>query len=146
MSIESIAYNQNMQAAAQQANIAQQSVVSDNMKTSSQLNDNKSNLEGASKINEAAKEQITKEQLQAAVDDMNSVMSKYDESLRFGWNDRVDFLTVSLINKTTNETLSEFPSKRAISMREFFMNANKEFLSREAFFKDLSGFIFDQKN
>lgn len=145
MGIESIAYQQNMQTMTQQASVNQNSVVSDNMRANSDLNSQK-RTEGAAKTQEITEEMVSEEEVKKAVEEMNSTMEKYDTNLKFGFDDPTKTLFVSLINAQTNETISQFPGKKALEMRAYFREANEKFLSKEEFFADLKGKLFNVSN
>ena len=69
MGIESIAQNLQMSSLQQQVSTNQNSVVSDNMKANTDLNDRAQKAEGAAKTQAIAEEMVSEEELKKAVDE-----------------------------------------------------------------------------
>lgn len=151
MGIESIAQNLQMSSLQQQVSTNQNSVVSDNMKANTDLNDRAQKAEGAARTQAIAEEMVSEEELKKAVDEMNSTMQKYEVQdlrfdLKFGFDDPTKTLFVSLINQKTQESVAQFPGKEALKLRAFFREQNDKFLTRDDFFADLKGKLFNVSN
>lgn len=93
---------------------------------------------GATELNKKNAEEM-KAQLDAAVNDLNDYMQKMDTNLRFGYNQPLNTLTVSLINAKNGDTIRQYPSEQVIRMRE---NLQEQIRS---LFKE-QGLLLDQTN
>lgn len=93
---------------------------------------------GAAELNKKNAEEM-KAQLDAAVSDLNDYMQKMDTNLRFGYNQPLNTLTVSLINAKNGDTIRQYPSEQVIKMRE---NLQEQIRS---LFKE-QGLLLDQTN
>ena len=83
--------------------------------------------------------QELKAKLDEAVNDLNEYMQKMDTNLRFGYNQPLNTLTVSLINTQNGDTIRQYPSEQVIRMRE---NLQEQIRS---LFKE-QGLLMDQTN
>lgn len=79
---------------------------------------------------EKSKEDLKKE-LQSVTEKLNKEMSGLNTSLKFGFNDDIEGLSVSVIDTNTNKVLRKFPSDEAIELYTKM--------------KELVGMIFDKK-
>ncbi|NPA29119.1 MAG: flagellar biosynthesis protein FlaG [Epsilonproteobacteria bacterium] len=85
-------------------------------------------------IQEGAQKQDTeklKRELQEVVDKLNKEMDPLKTSIRFGFNDQVNELYVSVIDTTNNEEIRQIPSEEAMRLA--------------AKMRELVGMIFDKK-
>lgn len=76
------------------------------------------------------KEEI-KEQLNRAVDDLNSQMETLNTNIFFGFNDKIDAMYVDVKERSTGKLIRKFPSEEAMKLTEHF--------------KEIIGIIFDKK-
>jgi len=81
-------------------------------------------------IEKKSKEEIKKE-LQKIVEELNREMNPLNIDLKFKFNDKIDELTVMVIDKKTNEVIREFPPKEALRLMEKM--------------RELVGMLFDKK-
>lgn len=93
---------------------------------------------GAAELNKQNQEEL-KAKLDEAVGDLNDYMQKMDTNLRFGYNQPLNTLTVSLINAQNGDTIRQYPSEQVIRMRE---NLQEQIRS---LFKE-QGLLLDQTN
>lgn len=93
---------------------------------------------GAAELNKQNAEEM-KAKLDEAVSDLNDYMQKMDTNLRFGYNQPLNTLTVSLINAQNGDTIRQYPSEQVIRMRE---NLQEQIRS---LFKE-QGLLLDQTN
>lgn len=85
-------------------------------------------------LNATSAQQIQKEELDKAINDLNKYMQNFDENLRFGYYDPLKTMTVSLINTKSGDTIRQYPSEEILKMRENFAAAIKDFFSKQDFF------------
>ena len=97
-----------------------------------------SETKGAAELNKQNSEEM-KAKLDEAVNDLNEYMQKMDTNLRFGYNQPLNTLTVSLINTQNGDTIRQYPSEQVIRMRE---NLQEQIRS---LFKE-QGLLMDQTN
>jgi len=81
-------------------------------------------------IEKKSKDEIKKE-LQKIVEELNREMNPLNIDLKFKFNDKIDELTVMVIDKKTNEVIREFPPKEALRLMEKM--------------RELVGMLFDKK-
>jgi len=81
-------------------------------------------------IEKKSKDEIKKE-LQKIVEELNREMNPLNIDLKFKFNDKIDELTVMVIDKKTNEVIREFPPKEALKLMEKM--------------RELVGMLFDKK-
>jgi len=81
-------------------------------------------------IEKKSKDEIKKE-LQKIVEELNREMNPLNIDLKFKFNDKIDELTVMVIDKKTNKVIREFPPKEALKLMEKM--------------KELVGMLFDKK-
>ena len=93
---------------------------------------------GAAELNKQNSQEM-KAKLDEAVNDLNEYMQKMDTNLRFGYNQPLNTLTVSLINTQNGDTIRQYPSEQVIRMRE---NLQEQIRS---LFKE-QGLLMDQTN
>lgn len=97
-------------------------------------NTNSSAPKTTAQINAQNAEQIQKEQLDKAIEDLNKYVTNFDENLRFGYYEPLNTLTVSLVNIKSGDVVRQFPSNEILKMRENFANAIKDLFSKQDFF------------
>ena len=91
---------------------------------------NENNLNSNSENKE--KEKIEKDKIIKALNELNEELQRaLDTSLEFRFNDKVDELTVQVIDKKNNEVIREFPPKEALKLMEKM--------------RELVGLLFDKK-
>ncbi|GAX87220.1 flagellar protein FlaG [Lebetimonas natsushimae] len=72
-----------------------------------------------------------KKELQKVVEELNKALNPLNTSLKFKFNDKIDFLTVQVVDTKTNETIREFPPKEALRLMEKM--------------REIVGMLFDKK-
>lgn len=80
--------------------------------------------------NKIDKKELKKE-LQKIVEELNKALNPLNTSLKFEFNDKIDFLTVKVVDTKTNETIREFPPKEALRLMEKM--------------REIVGMLFDKK-
>ena len=90
----------------------------------------KSNEIQKNQIEKKSKDEIKRE-LQKIVEELNREMNPLNINLKFKFNDKIDELTVMVIDKKTNEVIREFPPKEALKLMEKM--------------RELVGMLFDKK-
>ena len=93
---------------------------------------------GAAELNKQNSEEI-KAKLDQAVNDLNDYMQKMDTNLRFGYNEPLNTLTVSLINAQNGDTIRQYPSEQVIRMRENLQEQIRSLFKQQ-------GLLLDQTN
>ena len=81
-------------------------------------------------LNKKSKEEIKKE-LQKITEELNRAMNPLNTDIKFHFNDKIDELTVKVIDKKTHEVIREFPPKEALKLMEKM--------------RELVGMLFDKK-
>jgi len=81
-------------------------------------------------LNKSSKEEIKKE-LQRITQELNKAMNPLNTAIKFHFNDKIDELTVKVIDKKNNEIIREFPPKEALRLMEKM--------------RELVGMLFDKK-
>ena len=81
-------------------------------------------------IEQKSKEEIKKE-LQKVIEELNKAMNPLNIDLKFKFNDKIDELTVLVIDKKDNKVIREFPPKEALKLMEKM--------------RELVGMLFDKK-
>ena len=100
--------------------------------------DDVSEPKGAAELNKQNSEEI-KAKLDQAVNDLNDYMQKMDTNLRFGYNEPLNTLTVSLINAQNGDTIRQYPSEQVIKMRENLQEQIRSLFKQQ-------GLLLDQTN
>jgi len=90
----------------------------------------KSNEIQKNQIEKKSKDEIKRE-LQKIVEELNREMNPLNINLKFKFNDKIDELTVMVIDKKTDEVIREFPPKEALKLMEKM--------------RELVGMLFDKK-
>jgi flagellar protein FlaG len=72
-----------------------------------------------------------KKELQKVIEELNKTLNPLNTSLKFSFNDKIDFLSVKVVDTKTNETIREFPPKEALKLMEKM--------------RELVGMLFDKK-
>ena len=93
---------------------------------------------GAAELNKQNSEEM-KAKLDQAVNDLNDYMQKMDTNLRFGYNEPLNTLTVSLINAQNGDTIRQYPSEQVIKMRENLQEQIRSLFKQQ-------GLLLDQTN
>jgi flagellar protein FlaG len=81
--------------------------------------------------NEKMDKKELKKELQKIVEELNKALNPLNSSLKFKFNDKIDFLTVKVVDTKTNETIREFPPKEALKLMEKM--------------REIVGMLFDKK-
>lgn len=81
-------------------------------------------------FNEQNKE-ISKEELDSAIENLNSQMEMLDTNIEFGYNDKLNSLYVNVMEKSTGKLIRQFPTEQTMKLAEHF--------------KEIVGMIFDKK-
>ena len=63
------------------------------------------------------------EEVKEAVEQLNQNMAELNTNLRFGYNDKVNTMTVSVLEADSGKVIRQFPSEKVLKMREFFKEA-----------------------
>ena len=79
---------------------------------------------------EREKDKLKKE-LQKIVEELNKALSPLNTTLKFKFNDKVDSLTVSVIDMKSNKIIREYPPKEALELMEKM--------------REIVGLLFDKK-
>ena len=82
------------------------------------------------RVEKKSKEEIRKE-LQKVIEELNEAMNPLNIDLKFKFNDKIDELTVLVIDKKDNRVIREFPPKEALKLMEKM--------------RELVGMLFDEK-
>ncbi len=72
-----------------------------------------------------------KKELQRITEELNNAMNPLNTEIKFHFNDKIDELTVKVIDKKNNEVIREFPPKEALRLMEKM--------------RELVGMLFDKK-
>ena len=80
--------------------------------------------------NEMDKNKLKKE-LQKIVEELNRALNPLNTTLKFKFNDKVDELTVSVIDMKNNKVIREYPPKEALELMEKM--------------REIVGLLFDKK-
>jgi flagellar protein FlaG len=80
--------------------------------------------------NEMDKNKLKKE-LQKIVEELNRALNPLNTTLKFKFNDKVDELTVSVIDMKSNKVIREYPPKEALELMEKM--------------REIVGLLFDKK-
>jgi flagellar protein FlaG len=80
--------------------------------------------------NKIDKEHLKKE-LQKLVEELNKAINPLNTSLKFKFNDKIDFLTVEVVDAKKNDVIRKFPSDEALRLMEKM--------------KEVVGILFDKK-
>lgn len=94
-----------------------------NSKMTGQINSNHSGrvavTERADSI-QSGKEVVKPEDIKMAVSELNKLAGSFNEKVRFDLDDKTNRIIIKLINRDTNEVVSEIPSKYSIRLLEHF--------------------------
>lgn len=74
---------------------------------------------------------IEKKDLKKIIDELNNTMNSLNTSLKFSFDDKINTLTVKVVDTKTDEVIREFPPKEAIKLMEKM--------------KEVVGLLFDKK-
>lgn len=74
---------------------------------------------------------LSKKEMERTVEDLNTKMSRISSDLRFGFNDAVEMMEVTVINIQTDKVIRRFPTEDAVKL----MASMKEFV----------GLLFDER-
>jgi flagellar protein FlaG len=81
--------------------------------------------------NEKVDKKELKKELQKVIEELNKALNPLNTSLKFKFNDKIDFLSVKVVDTKTNETIREFPPKEALKLMEKM--------------REIVGMLFDKK-
>ncbi|MEO1928152.1 MAG: flagellar protein FlaG [Nautiliaceae bacterium] len=88
-------------------------------------NMNQSEVHRVQKVEEAQKDVIEnqdkeklKKELQRVTEELNKTLNPLNTTLKFQFNDKVDELTVKVVDTTNNKTIREYPPKEALELME----------------------------
>lgn len=94
-----------------------------NSKMTGKINSNQSGrvavTERADSI-QPEKEAVKPEDIKMAVSELNKLAGNFNEKVRFDLDDKTNRIIIKLINRDTNEVVSEIPSKYSIRLLEHF--------------------------
>jgi len=94
-----------------------------NSKMTGQINSNQSGrvavTERADSIQQG-KEAVKPDDIKMAVNELNKLAGSFNEKVRFDLDDKTNRIIIKLINRDTNEVVSEIPSKYSIRLLEHF--------------------------
>jgi len=93
--------------------------------------DKKTLTEKLNEQNEKIDKKELKKELQKIVEELNKALNPLNTTLKFKFNDKIDFLTVKVVDTKTNETIREFPPKEALRLMEKM--------------REIVGILFDKK-
>jgi flagellar protein FlaG len=74
---------------------------------------------------------IENKDLKKIIDELNNTMNSLNTSLKFSFDDKINTLTVKVVDTKTDEVIREFPPKEAIKLMEKM--------------KEVVGLLFDKK-
>lgn len=63
------------------------------------------------------------EKVKDAVEQLNKDMAELNTNIRFGYDDKVNTMYVSVLEADSGNVIRQFPSERVLKMREFFKEA-----------------------
>lgn len=87
--------------------------------------------EQSDKITRDAKQDDLKQELMQLTEDLNKEMNPLNINVKFGFDDKIDELAVSVYEKDSNKLLRKIPSDEAVSLM--------------AKMREIIGIIFDKK-
>lgn len=94
-----------------------------NSKMTGQMNSNHSGrimvAERADSV-QPGKESVKPEEIKAAVSELNRLAGNFNEKVKFSLDEKTNRIIIKLINRDTNEVVSEIPSKYSIKLLEHF--------------------------
>jgi len=99
-----------------------------NMKVSNDIN--VQNKELKDQEEKVQKEEL-KKKLQQIVEDLNKSLNPLNDSLKFKFNNKVDFLTIQVVDTKSDKVVREFPPKEALRLMEKM--------------REVVGMLFDKK-
>lgn len=65
---------------------------------------------------ESTQNPISKDDVQKLVNDLNKEVEQLETNIRFGFNDKLNGMTVSVYDKETNKILRKFPTDEAVEL------------------------------
>jgi len=80
---------------------------------------------------EKVQKEELKKKLQQIVEDLNKSLNPLNDSLKFKFDDKVDILTVKVIDTKSDKVIREFPPKEALRLMEKM--------------REVVGMLFDKK-
>ena len=87
--------------------------------------------EKSTQITNDAKQKDLKQELMQLTEDLNKEINSLNINVKFGFNDKIDELSVSVYEKDSNKLLRKIPSDEAVSLM--------------AKMREIIGIIFDKK-
>lgn len=94
-----------------------------NSKMTGQMNSNHSGRIIIAERSDSAqpeKEAVKPEDIKMAVSELNRLAGSFNEKVQFSLDDRTNRIIIKLIDRDTNEVVSEIPSKYSIRLLEHF--------------------------
>ena len=108
-------------------NISQQSVI----KQSQVEKINKMSNEQSKDVNAQQDKQKLKQELQKITEELNKALNPLNTTLKFRFNDKIDELTVEVVDTKKDEVIRKFPSDEALRLMEKM--------------REIVGLLFDKK-
>lgn len=83
-------------------------------------------------FNGEKKKEITPEDAEKMSDALNEFMDKLNCNIQFKYNEKLEFMTIKMINKKTKEVIKEFPPEEILNTMEKTQEWIGIFLDRKA--------------
>ena len=94
-------------------------------------NSEKTSTQKLKDVNDEMDKNKLKKELQKIVEELNKALNPLNTTLKFKFNDKVDELTVSVIDTKSNKVIREYPPKEALELMEKM--------------REIVGLLFDKK-
>jgi flagellar protein FlaG len=94
-------------------------------------NSEKTSTQKLQDVNDEMDKNKLKKELQKIVEELNKALNPLNTTLKFKFNDKVDELTVSVIDTKSNKVIREYPPKEALELMEKM--------------REIVGLLFDKK-
>ena len=91
----------------------------------------KTSTQKMQEINNETDKNKLKQELQKITEELNKALNPLNTTLKFKFNDKVDELTVSVIDMKNNKVIREYPPKEALELMEKM--------------REIVGLLFDKK-
>lgn len=82
-------------------------------------------------VQDDSSQKTSKEELENAIQQLNEHMAKLETNVRFGFNDKVNYMFVSVLRADNGEVIRKIPSEQVMKLTENF--------------KEIAGALFDKK-
>jgi flagellar protein FlaG len=93
--------------------------------------DKKTSIQKLQDVNNEMDKNKLKKELQKIVEELNKALNPLNTTLKFKFNDKVDELTVSVIDTKSDKVIREYPPKEALELMEKM--------------REIVGLLFDKK-